>query len=266
MSLKWMNFSSGGGGEVDGPGAATVSAIPRWGNAGGTLLLNSGILIDDNNNIFMNTLGGGETTVALQMLTEYNLIADADSELITNKTENGFDYGIEVFSPTEADFDFASFILVQNNIISMDAQTGDGNGNGNPTKNVIFQIGPDGPTPILITDGNGIGMKYLGNYAGHANITARSIMDKGYIDGLVGGGADVFFVTGTGQTVEIPSANIAVANSFFVIKDADGGASADPVTITTEGAETIDGLASVQIVADYGSMRLVSDGTNLFSY
>ncbi|KKP35705.1 MAG: hypothetical protein UR26_C0002G0005 [candidate division TM6 bacterium GW2011_GWF2_32_72] len=41
-----LSFVSAGGGDVSGPGAATVNALPRFGNVGGTSLLNSGVTLD----------------------------------------------------------------------------------------------------------------------------------------------------------------------------------------------------------------------------
>ncbi len=54
-------------------------------------------------------------------------------------------------------------------------------------------------------------------------------------------------------------------DSQITIKDAGGGAEAYPITIDTEGAETIDGAASVTIDSNYGSETLYTDGSNWFS-
>ena len=78
---------------------------------------------------------------------------------------------------------------------------------------------------------------------------------------------DIRFITGTSQTVTITSDQILIPDSLYIIKDADGDASTDPVTVETQSTETIDGSASdVNIMADFGVLRLVSDGTNLFSW
>ena len=56
----------------------------------------------------------------------------------------------------------------------------------------------------------------------------------------------------------------AVAGRTIVIKDAGGNASANNITIDTEGGETIDGQATYVSSTDYESITLYSDGTNWF--
>jgi hypothetical protein len=67
------------------------------------------------------------------------------------------------------------------------------------------------------------------------------------------------------RTVTIASAAIAIEDFEIVVNDESGGAAANNITVATEGAETINGAASVAIAANYGSVRLRSDGTNLFA-
>lgn len=58
------------------------------------------------------------------------------------------------------------------------------------------------------------------------------------------------------------------ANPLVItIKDTSGNivGSGFTLTIATEGAQTIDGDASLVISADYGAVTLISDGTNLFT-
>ena len=72
--------------------------------------------------------------------------------------------------------------------------------------------------------------------------------------------------TTVGRTVTISTADI-VLGRMFIIKDESGAASnPNPITIDTEGAQLIDGVASVQISVAYGVVRLYSNGTNLFSW
>ncbi len=54
-------------------------------------------------------------------------------------------------------------------------------------------------------------------------------------------------------------------DSQITFKDAAGGASSFNIVIDTEGAETIDGAASLTISADYGSKTLYNDGSNWFT-
>jgi hypothetical protein len=70
--------------------------------------------------------------------------------------------------------------------------------------------------------------------------------------------------TGTGTVaIDFKTAQI-VAGRVIHIKDAGGGATTYNITISTEGAETIDGAATAVISTDYNSVTLYCDGTNLF--
>ena len=52
---------------------------------------------------------------------------------------------------------------------------------------------------------------------------------------------------------------------ILTVKDESGGAAANNVTITTEGAELIDGAATAVINTNYGVVRVYSNGTNWFT-
>lgn len=72
--------------------------------------------------------------------------------------------------------------------------------------------------------------------------------------------------TTTTRTVTIDSDDIANPDQIFLVKDESGGAATNNITIATEGAETIDGAASISITVDYGVARLYTDGSNLFTF
>ena len=72
--------------------------------------------------------------------------------------------------------------------------------------------------------------------------------------------------TTAARAIDIPSALIAAGTYVIVVKDEYGTAGLNHITVSGEGAETINGVASIDIVEDYGSMRLYSDGTNLFTW
>lgn len=69
--------------------------------------------------------------------------------------------------------------------------------------------------------------------------------------------------TSVTRTITIQTADIVVGR-LFIIKDESGAAGTNNITIATQGAETIDGAASVAITANFGAARLYSDGSNLF--
>tara|TARA_R100001530_G_scaffold10633_1_gene10451 strand:- start:6856 stop:8463 length:1608 start_codon:yes stop_codon:yes gene_type:complete len=64
--------------------------------------------------------------------------------------------------------------------------------------------------------------------------------------------------------LEMQTSGIEIERKTWIIKDADGNASVNNITISTEGAETIDGAATAVISGDYDSIRLYSDGSDLF--
>jgi hypothetical protein len=67
--------------------------------------------------------------------------------------------------------------------------------------------------------------------------------------------------TGTAVTVTLPS---AVTNAAIIFKDSAGTAATNNVTINRADSATIDGATSQAISSNYGSMKLISDGTNWF--
>ena len=68
------------------------------------------------------------------------------------------------------------------------------------------------------------------------------------------------------RNYQISSEDIAQAGRVFIVKDEVGKAATFPITISTEGAETIDGAATISISSNYGAVYLYSNGSNLFIY
>ncbi len=104
--------------------------------------------------------------------------------------------------------------------------------------------------------------------------TAVSGMVRGYVgkddgdspystlatDYVIGGDTSVDVLT-----IDLTSTTVT-AGRTVIVKDVGGNAGTNNITITTEGAETIDGAASFVINTNYESVSLVSDGTNWFIY
>lgn len=62
------------------------------------------------------------------------------------------------------------------------------------------------------------------------------------------------------------SSSDAIEGREIVIVDVGGNAGVNAITIDTEGSENIDGSASTTISTNNGSVRVVSDGTNWFTW
>lgn len=71
--------------------------------------------------------------------------------------------------------------------------------------------------------------------------------------------------TAAARTVTIQTADI-VDGRMFIIKDESGGAGTNNITVATQGSETIDGQSTIDIIVDYGVLRLYSNGINLFAW
>ena len=49
-------------------------------------------------------------------------------------------------------------------------------------------------------------------------------------------------------------------NQMFIIKDEGGSAASNNVIVASSGSDTIDGVTSVTIATNYGSVSVYSDG------
>lgn len=66
-------------------------------------------------------------------------------------------------------------------------------------------------------------------------------------------------------TITLDTDTVTAGRTVY-IKDEDGNASVNNITIATEAAETIDGSATLTIENDYNAVGLYSDGTNWFIF
>jgi hypothetical protein len=71
--------------------------------------------------------------------------------------------------------------------------------------------------------------------------------------------------TGSARTVTLPTA-VGVSGRVFVVKDESGAAGTHNITLATQGSETIDGAGSLAISTNYGSSRVMSDGSDWFTF
>ena len=70
-----------------------------------------------------------------------------------------------------------------------------------------------------------------------------------------------FVDTSAARTLTLPA---PAAGLFIVLKDSTGNAQTNPMTVNPAVAQTIDGDSSLVIDWDYGSVTIVSDGSNYF--
>jgi len=64
------------------------------------------------------------------------------------------------------------------------------------------------------------------------------------------------------SSVTLSTNDANLSGKILRVKDTAGSAGSNPVTIDTEGSETIDGSSSISLNIDYGVKQLQSDGTN----
>ena len=84
---------------------------------------------------------------------------------------------------------------------------------------------------------------------------------------LVTAGQNIVGVTDTTapRTITISSDDIGVSGHLVTIKDESGGAGTNTIVVDTEGSETIDGVSSLSITVDFGTVSLYSNGSDLFT-
>lgn len=75
----------------------------------------------------------------------------------------------------------------------------------------------------------------------------------------------VTYTTTGAVTIDFKTAQF-VTGRTIVIKDAGGNAGTNNITLTTEGAQTIDGSATAVINSNYSAINVYCDGSNLFIY
>jgi hypothetical protein len=110
-------------------------------------------------------------------------------------------------------------------------------------------IGTKTPNSILQLDGS---------FAVRRTATAGNVSTD---DEVIIGVTD----TSSARTVQLSSSD-NVAGRLLIVKDESGAAGTNNITISTEGAETIDGQSTVTITADYGSKKFYSNGTDWFTW
>lgn len=250
-----------GGGDVIGPASSRIHSLPMWDNTLGTLLEDTGILVDGDNNITFTPVG---SSVGIDWSSDIRMAVDSGGDVLDLNLEANGEFNVMGWNFLPATSTFQGGLFIESASVVIASATFDGA--GSEIASSFIKIDAQATDVMTVQDGiDSKGLVYDDDYSGA--FTPRSLVDKAYVDAAGGTAIDIRLVTGASQLVTITSAQIAVADSLYIIKDADGDASSDFVTIESESTETIDGSTDdAFIVADYGCLRLVSDGNNLFSW
>ena len=72
--------------------------------------------------------------------------------------------------------------------------------------------------------------------------------------------------TSIARTITLPAAAGVGSGKLYVIKDESGAASTNNVVIDGNAAETINGALTFAINLNYGSVNLICDGANWFTW
>lgn len=136
------------------------------------------------------------------------------------------------------------------------------------TGNARLPVGTNGQA-LLADSAEATGLKW-------ADIAVNEITD-GTINGFLNlnvtttgvsastNGALIVGCTAGGITITVSTADI-VDGRIIVIKDQSGTSGSSNISVVGEGGELIDGLSTVNILSNYGVLRLYAEGGELFSW
>jgi len=244
------------------------------------------VKIEEDGDIIVSAVGSSSGTPRkIQMLnapTEFNQFLFGGVTGMQSANGHGLDifafHTIRIFGDTTAGippFEIVSDVGVQivNTIVSNPAFVIDGAASQTGS---LLQLRTN--VPVVLSEFDEAGKLVVGGTK-LAMVADRSMLDvRGSVavERLASAGAVstvdevIIAVTGAmpagGVIVTISTADI-VLGRIFIIKDESGTATVpNPITVQGQGGETIDTQTSVPITANFGSLRLYSDGTNLFTW
>jgi hypothetical protein len=64
------------------------------------------------------------------------------------------------------------------------------------------------------------------------------------------------------RTIDLPAASSVAAGRIYIIKDKDGQALDNPITVNAQGGDTIDNEVTQQLNSNCGSWMIIGDGIN----
>jgi len=145
------------------------------------------------------------------------------------------------------------------------------------TNGMVFWTGTAAPIKFGINaQANGFQWQFdgaTGNFqalADNLNLHLTGSLSVGYHQlsgtGTISATTTLLGMTGTsGGTLTLPSAATVGPGALLEIKDEGGNAGTNNITIQRAGSDTIDGVVSILITADFGILRLYSNGINWFT-
>ena len=230
-------------GKVDGPASATDNAIARYDLGTGKLIQNSGVLIDDTNNL------SGIGNITLSGTVDGRDVAADGSTL-----DGHLDGGASKHDATEIDYERADGSKKNIDAASDDVELAltdldDAIG--------VLAASPTNYTPTdatITADHLSAIDTELGN--------KQPFMTNSSLAGDTTAANNTRYLVDTTavRTITLPAAS---DNFIFEVKDISGQADTNNIVIARAGSESIEGAASnYTINSEYSNTRFVSDGVN----
>lgn len=259
-TTEWVDETSSG--DVFGPALSVDTSVARFNGTNNKTIEDSNLTISDGGN--MNLTAPNGTAVFATFSTTVN---NSNYAIFTNEAGTRAIFGCDGgglssisrvndatmanFNPTAGGLNFLTNALLRGRFLFNGDLEVDTDTFYVETLNARVGVGTITPNSKL---------QVLGSFAvDRLPITVSSVS----VDEMI---IAITAIPGGGLTVTMQTIDLVVGR-LFIIKDESGNASnPNPITIATQGGQTIDGVASVNITVAYGVMRLYSNGTNLFSW
>ena len=133
---------------------------------------------------------------------------------------------------------------------------------GASNTNAVHSVSGD----LYFTNGSGIAIQLTSGGAIAALPGAAQTFE--YVDvaaNVTIGPADsfVFLSTDTtaSRTITLPLANSVASGRIYIIKDKSSNSESFPISVATQGSDTIDGASSASLSSNYESWTIVGDGS-----
>jgi len=120
-----------------------------------------------------------------------------------------------------------------------------------------------GRAATILDSTNSLAYWYNSGWKAVSSVLRRET--SGDADATITTGVSIHEITASltaARTKTLPAANAVPAGHVLMIKDASGSAGTNNIIVARAGSDTIDGANSVNISANYGVLRLYSNGNN----